>query len=190
MILFIDACVRKESRTRRLARRLLKRLAEERGGEVLCLPLDGLRMEEMNEEFLERRETLVREGKSGGPLAPAERFAQADTVLIAAPYWDLSFPAVLKQYLEQVNVCGVTFRYNEQGIPESLCRAKDLWYVTTAGGPILSDGPGFGYVRLLAETFYHIPRIEQVKAEGLDIWGADAEAILREVEERIDQLKL
>ena len=36
-------------------------------------------------------------------------------IVIAAPYWDLSFPAVLKTYLEQINVLGVTFDYSDDG---------------------------------------------------------------------------
>ncbi len=190
MILYIDACVRRESRTRRLADRLVRRLAAEREEDCVRVSLDGMLFDEMNEDFLEYRDRMAREGAAVPALEWARQFASADAVVIAAPYWDLSFPAVLKQYLEQVNVCGVTFRYTPEGFPESLCRAKELWYVTTAGGPILSDEPGFGYVRALAAGFYQIPRIEQIRAEGLDIVGADVEAILHAAEEQIDRLEL
>lgn len=105
-------------------------------------------------------------------------FANADTVVIAAPYYDLSFPAMLKQYFEQINVLGLTFTYSETGTPKGLCKAKDLYYVTTAGGPIISDEFGFGYVKALAKCFYGIENVYQIKAEGLDIIGADVEAIL------------
>ena len=30
----------------------------------------------------------------------AGQFAGADTIVIAAPFWDLSFPAALKQYMQ------------------------------------------------------------------------------------------
>ena len=68
------------------------------------------------------------------------------------------------------------------------CSVKRLFYVTTAGGPILSAEYGYGYVKALAEGFYQIPEIHLIKAEGLDIWGADVEAILREAEAGIDRL--
>lgn len=60
----------------------------------------------------------------------AHQFAESDTVVIAAPYWDLSFPAVLKAYLEAVSVCGITFKYDEQGVPaRALQRQKtDICY--------------------------------------------------------------
>ena len=54
----------------------------------------------------------------------AKEFAIADTIVIAAPYYDLSFPAMLKQYFEQINVLGVTFTYSDSGIPEGLCKAR------------------------------------------------------------------
>ena len=72
----------------------------------------------------------------------------------------------------------MTFEYTEDGSARGLCRAKKLIYVTTAGGPIISDEYGFGYVKALAQGFYGISDVCQVKAEGLDIIGADVEGIL------------
>ena len=88
---------------------------------------------------------------------------------------------MLKQYFEQINVLGLTFTYSEAGIPKGLCRAKNLYYITTAGGPILSDDFGFGYVKALANTFYGIKDVYQIKAEGLDVIGADVDSILSSV---------
>ena len=110
--------------------------------------------------------------------APARQFAEADIIVVAAPYWDLSFPAILKAYFEQVNVLGLTFEYTEEGFPRGLCKARKLIYVTTAGGPIISDEYGYGYVKSLAQGFYGIADVCQVKAEKLDVIGADVEGIL------------
>ena len=85
---------------------------------------------------------------------------------------------MLKQYFEQINVLGLTFTYSDAGIPQGLCKAKKLYYVTTAGGPVISDEYGFGYVKALAKIFYGIAEVYQIKAEGLDIIGADVEKIL------------
>ena len=57
----------------------------------------------------------------------ARQFAAADQIVIAAPYWDLSFPAALKQYFEQINVLGITFAYTPEGVPKGLCRARKLY---------------------------------------------------------------
>ena len=185
MILFINACVRASSRTRRLAEYLLRTLGETpeevKLAETEFSPTD--------ERFLALRDALTEKGDFSHPVfAQARQFAAADTIVIAAPYWDLSFPAVLKQYFERVNAVGVTFSYSPEGVPVGLCKAKRLYYVTTAGGPILSQEYGFGYVKALAEGFYHIPETHLIQAEGLDIVGADVEAILRQAERGIDRM--
>ncbi len=176
MILFINACVRKESRTYRLAKELLDSL----DGVIKEVRLENVQFPVVDEDFINRRETLKNAGKYDDPMFSLGRdFADADTIVIAAPYYDLSFPAMLKQYFEQINVLGLTFTYSESGVPTGLCKAKKLYYITTAGGPILSDDYGFGYVKVLANTFYGISEVYQIKAEGLDIVGADVEAILK-----------
>ena len=176
MILFINACVRKESRTYRLAKELLDSL----DGVIKEVRLENVQFPVVDEDFINRRETLKNAGKYDDPMFSLGRdFADADTIVIAAPYYDLSFPAMLKQYFEQINVLGLTFTYSESGVPTGLCKAKKLYYITTAGGPILSDDYGFGYVKALANTFCGISEVYQIKAEGLDIVGADVEAILK-----------
>lgn len=181
-ILYIDACVRSDSRTRRLADCLLARL----GGEVETLRLGDLDFPKTDEAFLRRRDALIAAGRYDDPaFAPARQFAAAEEIVIAAPYWDLSFPAALKQYFEHINVLGLTFGYTPEGTPLGLCRAKKLWYVTTAGGAYVPWDYGFGYVEALARSFYGIPETELVRAAGLDIAGADPEAILREAMEGI-----
>ena len=86
---------------------------------------------------------------------------------------------VLKLYLENITVTGITFRYTSDGKPESLCRAKVLDYVTTSGGYIGQNDFGFSYISALAKSFFGIPKIRRYTAEGLDIYGADPDAILR-----------
>ena len=105
--------------------------------------------------------------------------------MIAAPFWDLSFPASLKEYIEQINVLGVTFGYTPEGEPYGLCRAGKLYYVTTAGGPIYSAEYGYGYIKAQCEIFYGIHDTQLISAEGLDLIGADPEAILSETMEQI-----
>ncbi len=174
-ILFVNACVRKDSRTRELAEALLQRLdapyEEVRLGAVAFPAVD--------EEFLALRDGLLSRGALDDPLFDlARQFARAEIIVIAAPYWDLSFPAALGQYLEQINVVGITFRYTREGAPVGLCRARGLYFVTTAGGCYCPEEYGFGYVRALARDFWGIGETRLIKAVGLDLDGADAEGIL------------
>ncbi len=185
MILFINACVRRQSRTLRLAACLLEKL----GGGAEEVRLDRVAFPVVDEAFLEKRDRLIAGKEFDHPLfAMARQFAGADQIVIAAPHWDLSFPAALKQYFEQINVLGITFVYTPEGVPKGLCRAGKLCYVSTAGGGWVPEEYGFGYVKALAQGFYGIPEVELIQAKGLDIDGADGEAILREAMERIERM--
>ena len=182
MILFINACVRKESRTKRLADFLLSGLNDD----VKEVRLEKIQFPITDDDFILERYRRLENNDIYAPMFDlAREFAKADTIVVAAPYWDLSFPAALKQYFEQVCVIGITFRYNDEGLPVGMCNAKKLYYVTTAGGKILSDDYGFGYVKALSQEFYGIPEVECIKAEGLDIVGADVEKILTETMDKI-----
>ena len=186
-ILFINACVRGESRTKKLAEKLLEKLNR---------PVEEVRLEEINfpivdEDFLNMRDRLISEGSLDSPVFDlARQFSEAETIVIAAPYWDLSFPATLKQYFEQVNVVGITFRYTEEGIPEGLCKADRIFYVSTAGGIYVPTEFGFGYVKALAQGYYGIGDVRLIEAVGLDIYEADIEAILEEAEETIEDIEV
>lgn len=184
MLLFVNACVRKESRTKKVADALLKKL----GGEVHELCLSEIRFPEADEAFIEHRDSLIAKRAFDDPLFEYARlFASSETTVIAAPYWDLSFPAKLKQYFEQINVLGITFEYSADGYPIGLCGANKLYYVTTAGGSFVPLEFGFGYVKALAENFYGIKETELIMAEGLDISGADADEIIKRTIDRILQ---
>ena len=185
MILFVNACVREQSRTKRLADNLLSFLK----GTAEEVRLSDIAFPAVDEAFLQKRERLIWEGRFDDPLFRyARQFAEASQIVIAAPYWDLSFPAALKQYLEQVSVPGITFTYTEDGLPKGLCAADRLYYVTTAGGQYAPEDFGFGYVRALCRDLFGIGQAELIRAVGLDLDGADVEGILwksiREIFER------
>ena len=175
MTLFINACARRGSRTKRLADHVLSQYDEP----VTEIKLGELELGPTDEEYLIRRDRLLAENDLADPMfEPANQFATADRIVIAAPYWDLSFPAVLKQYLEKINVPGITFVYTPEGIPQGLCRAEELVYVSTAGGTYVPEEFGFGYVKALAQNYYGISNVRLVQAVGLDLIGADPEIIL------------
>ena len=185
MTLFVNSCVRKGSRTRRLAGILLGKL----GGEIEEIKVSDITFPTVDEEFFKKRDGLIASNKWDDPLFKyARQFAEADQIVIAAPYWDLSFPAALKQYFEQINVIGITFEYSPEGTPISKCRAEKLYYVTTAGGTFVPEDYGFGYVKALAQGFYGIQDVRLIKATGLDIYGADVEEIMQDAIASIDSV--
>ena len=174
-ILFINACVRPSSRTLELAKHVLSKLS----GRVEEVKLYNEQLLPLGLEEMELRDKSSKSKDfSHGLFNYAKQFANAETIVIAAPYWDLSFPAGLKSYFENITVNGLTFAYGENGIPYGLCKAKKLIYVTTSGGPIIYNF-GFDYVSVLAKNFYGINDVQLVKAEGLDIYGADVSSIIK-----------
>ena len=181
-ILFINACVRECSRTLELAKCVLNKL----DGEVEEVRLYDCDLAPLDTAGMTVRDAAFRaKDFSGEEFSLARQFASAQTIVVAAPYWDLMFPAILKTYLENITVNGLTFAYSEKGVPYGLCNAERLIYVTTAGGPIIKNF-GYEYVSMLAGAFYGIKEVKCISAEGLDIHGADADEILRKAKESVD----
>ena len=183
-ILFVNACVRPESRTAVLAHHILDKL----DGSIEEVRLAEEDIKPLDLQLLKKRDEYGRAGDfSDDMFRYAKQFAESDIVVVAAPYWDMSFPAMLKIYFEAVSVQGVTFRYSEDGMPVGLTNVKKVIYVTTAGGPVGDFNLGFDYVRSLCGMLYGIPEVVCNKAEFLDIIGADVDAILRRTMDEIDR---
>lgn len=173
--LFINACVRENSRTLALAKHVLNIIGADNLEEVKLYEagLPPLTLDAMKA----RGAAFDAKDFSDSRFDLAKQFAAAKTIVIAAPYWDLMFPAVLKSYFENITVNGLVFAYGDNGIPVGLCKADRLIYVTTSGGPIIKNF-GFDYTCALAKSFYGIKDVRCISAEGLDIRGADADMII------------
>ena len=176
MILYVNACIRPDSRTARIAEALLAKL----GGAYEEIRLGEEQPEPLTRERLEKRTALIEKGDYADPMFRlARQFQAAEQIVIAAPYWDLSFPAVLKTYLENVYVTGLVSEYGADGRPRGLCRGKKLYYVTTAGGPYFPDF-SYAYIQALATQCFGIPETELIRAEMLDVDGFDPERLVTE----------
>lgn len=182
MILYVNSCVRKDSRTDRLAKALLNRL-----GEYEEIKLRDLTQQPLNEERLDHRtEQIDKQNYDDEILEPARQFARADIIVIAAPYWDGGFPAILKTYLENIYCIGIVTRYDEHNMPVGMCRAGKLYYVTTAGGKY-DKKYSYDYIEYLTGNIFGISDTELIYAEYLDIEGNDAEAILNDSIKQINE---
>lgn len=178
-ILFVNACVRGEdSRTLRLAQVFLEALADFLPNVRIIehhLPTMGLLPVDVN--TLARKEALCdAHAWQDAFFAPVLDFQQADAVVVAAPYWDMSFPSILKVWVENMYVRNLTFRY-ENDQPVGLCQGKEAVYLTTAGSPIGTHDWGTGYIRDVMQVL-GIPGFTAIKAEALDLAGRDVEAIM------------
>lgn len=182
-LLFINACVRGEdSRTLALAQQLLEQIREVNNADM-TFQIEEIRLSTepmlpLNYERLKRRDELLVAGQINDTMFDyANAVANADMLVIAAPYWDMSFPAVLKIFFELASVVGITFTYAEDGTPVGLTNARDMYYVTTSGADIGDCNFGFLYADALCRL-YGVENTHFIAAEGLDMEGADVRAIL------------
>ncbi len=176
-VLYVDACPRGEaSRSRKLAEAFLGAMDPERVTvEVQSLP--QMHLMPVDGETLAERERLCDLQDWEHPMFRyARTFQASDLVVIAAPYWDLSFPSMLKVWVEHMFIRNLTFVYRENK-PVGLCRGRKLVYLTSAGSPIGENDWGYGYIRAVAQML-GIPETECVRAEGLDLEGADTDGIM------------
>ena len=186
-VLFVNACVRREdSRTYQLCKDYLSKLPAD--SEIIEVNLDKEGIKPLDAQSLKKRDGLLAVKNFEDPMfGYAKQIMEADHIVVGAPYWDLSFPALLKIYLEQCSVTGLTYIYNEKGIPEGQCKAKSLSYITTSGGPIGDFNFGYDYVKGLCMLF-GIPKTHFVSAEALDVWGNDVDAIMASAKEKITEV--
>ena len=103
-LLFVDCCISQrgeQSRTRILAEAFLDAFREVHPeAEIdVVIPEELLMLHPFDAEMLEERDALAKAGKFDAPVFDmARQFRDADAVVVAAPYWDMSYPAALKTY--------------------------------------------------------------------------------------------
>ena len=180
-LLFVNACIRENSRTEKLSRQYLNKM--EKDYQIEEIRLLDLELKPFDAEMLKQRDediSLGRLDKDNYQLS--RQFADADCIVIAAPYWDCLFPAILRVYLEHVCVTGITFAYGENGMLVKTCHADRLVYITTCGG-FLPEKPAVEeWIQEMGKLF-SIDDVRFYAAEGLDIFPD-------QVEERLDSVVL
>ena len=179
-VLFVDCCIRRgESRSRQLADHFLAEIQKTGEYEIETLCLMDENLSYFSEGFFLQREALLAEGKLDHPrFRYAHQFAEADKIVIAAPFWDLSFPALLKVYIENLCVDSITFHTDEHGL-HGLCKADHMVFLT-ARGAFYEDSPleqGSRYLEQMA-GFFGIEKYDCVAAEGLDIGAWPVEELM------------
>lgn len=183
MVLYINACARANSRTKRLVYALIKDMEDY----VTQLDLYDMDLPLLDEPALiEREYAAEREDDSNPFVALAKEFRDAEAIVIGAPYWDLGYPAILRSYLEAIMTCGITFDYDDDGNIMGLCKAKELFFVTTSGGIIEKPNLGYAHIKALATKMLGITRCFCFAAEGLDMENIDADSVL---ESKIKELE-
>lgn len=165
-LVVINACVRQgDSRTLRIAEPIVAALS----GRYETIRYD---LPEMEGVVPLTPELFARRGRGEIPawaLEAAKAIASADCILIAAPFWDMSFPAVLKAFFEQTSLFDVTFTDTGKSCM-GLCKAPKVLYVTTRGMDIPTGAPeeqATPYLRAIG-TLWNLGELTTIAASGMD----------------------
>ncbi len=97
----------------------------------------------------------------------SRKVADCDLLVVAAPFYDMSVPSLLRAFIERCSIAGFTFYDPSLG---GGCKAKALVYLTTRGFEI-EDGSELdaasSYFKALC-WLWKISSFEIVSANGLD----------------------
>ena len=184
-LIFIDACMRAGSRTKRIASPIIEELGKRYSVETVDLTKNMYPVAD-NNTLEDRNQGIVPQEH----VAIAKKIAAADRIVIAAPFWDMSFPSALKVFFENISLFGVTFDSNAKEC-YGLCKAEKVMYITTRGMNISTGDPleqATPYIKALSHLWgwggltvisaqnmdYSTPeeieeRVSKAIAEGLEI---------------------
>ena len=164
-LVIINACVREsDSRTLRIAEPIIAALSKRYA--ITRYNLPQMDIYPLNPDCYAQRS---RGESPAWAVEAATAIAGADRILIAAPFWDMSFPAVLKCFFEQTSLFDITFTDNGQTCV-GLCKAPKVLYITTRGMDIQTGDrreQATPYLRALG-TLWNFDQITTIAAHNMD----------------------
>ena len=134
-LIYINACMRAGSRTSRIVTPVIEELRKKYKVETIDLTrniypvVDNHTLEDRNQGIILPEHVSI-----------AKKIAAADRIVIAAPFWDMSFPSALKVFFENMSLFGITFDSNDKEC-NGLCKAEKVMYITTRGMDISTGDP-------------------------------------------------
>ncbi len=160
-LLFINACSNKNSKTLKLAKEIINLFENDYLIDIIntySLPFSFI-----NDEIIEKRN----KGEFD-PLAYkyANMIKNADRIIIASPLWDMSYPASLKVFIENIMIPNVLFRY-EADKAIGLSNAKKLLYINTIGGKV-DVNYGFEEIKAIA-NLWGIKEVLDISIDLVDV---------------------
>lgn len=168
---YINACIRKdESRTMRIASRLIAALSDR-------YAIREIDLRDCPLEAVDHTRYCQRQAGKDSPLAIAyaKEFAEADLIVVACPFWDMSFPSVFKIFCENISINGITFTDAPDGTTRGNCKAKSILLITTRGMEIQDESPldqASSYIKAIC-WLWGISDYKVVSAIGMDVCGQE-----------------
>lgn len=179
-LIIIDSCMREESRTK-----IILGAAKE----VLALRYD-IETIDVNALALPPVTPQVLKDRTAGnvpdeTVAVARKIASADRIVVATPFWDMSFPSVLKAFFENMSLYNVTFT-DDGTTCTGICKCQKVLYITTRGMNIPTGDcrdQGSSYLKALS-SLWGLGEVITVAAWNLDYMPA--EKVAEKVRETAD----
>lgn len=121
-----------------------------------------------------------------------EQFLSADKVVFATPMWNLSFPPMLKAYIDNLVIAGKTFKYNEQGQPVGLVENKKVLHIFSSGG-VYSEGPAqsWDFTNPFLQSilaFIGITDYSVVRVEGMNAFADKVDEIVASSKQKVEEV--
>jgi len=164
-LIVIDACMRdKDSRTKKILNPIISELRKRY--DINTISLDGKDYQAVG------RETLAERSNGYVPYEIVEQakiIASADRLVIAAPFWDMSFPAILKVFIENMSLYDITFKDNGTYF-DGLCKCEKVLYITTRGMNVHTGDTLDGatpYIKAIS-ALWGLGEVITLSAENLD----------------------
>ena len=176
-LIYINACMSAGSRTKRIATPIIEELSKRYNVETVDLTknlypvADNYTLEDRNQGIVPPEHVTL-----------AKMIAAADRIVIAAPFWDMSFPSALKVFFENMSLFGVTFDSNDKEC-YGLCKAEKVMYITTRGRNISTSDPleqATPYIKALSHL-WGWGELTVISAQNMDYSTPE------EIEERVSK---
>lgn len=168
-LIIIDSCMREESRTKVILEAAVEVLSTRY--DVETIDVNALALPPVNPQTLKDRTAGSVPGET---VAIARKIASADRIVVAAPFWDMSFPSVLKAFFENMSLYNTTFT-DDGTTCTGLCKCQKLLYITTRGMDIPTGDcrdQGSSYLKALS-SLWGLGEVITVAAWNLDYMPAE-----------------
>ena len=164
-IAVIDSTIREESRTRKILNNVLKSFDESL---FKVYNINDYDLEVTNSHNFDKKNSEEQFFKI------AKEIASYDGLVIAAPFWDMTYPAELKVFIEKLSIFEVMF-IDDGKTCIGISKNKFMLFLTTRGMNIETyselDGASFSLKALC--KLWGIPRFECVGAHNMDYLSED-----------------
>ena len=186
-LFYIDACLREGSNTKKIADVIIDELSKKYEIETVRLSMHTFPV--VGNDILNDRANGIVPEKF---VVMAKKIADADRLVIAAPFWDMSFPSALKVFLENMSLFNVTFASDEKEC-YGLCKAEKVLYITTRGmnistGDVLEQATP--YIKALSKL-WGLGELHVISAQNMDYSTEEqkAEKVKNAIEEGLKLCK-